>query len=194
MITLRKGDDAADLAGVTHMAIGVSWDPSSGSSRGLLGKLKKKVGVDLDLVAIAMSGDDPVRLAGLDSLDPMKNGSLHHSGDATSGHASGDDETVTVDFAALPSPVTSIIFVAAAYKLHTSFEQARNVSFKVYDNTGGSSQVVADIWPNLLATGNANAVAKASRNGNTWTLEVLDKSGNVDRGVERSLLMFAKGK
>lgn len=67
MITLTKEDGPADLAGVTHLSIGVSWDPTAGSSGGLMGKLRRNVGTDLDLIAIALQGADPVRLAGLDS-------------------------------------------------------------------------------------------------------------------------------
>lgn len=63
MITLTKEDGPADLDGVTHLSIGVSWDPTAGSSGGVLGKLRRKTGTDLDLIAIAMSGSDPVRLA-----------------------------------------------------------------------------------------------------------------------------------
>lgn len=102
MITLKKEDGPADLDGVTHLSIGVSWDPTVGSSGGLMGKLKQKKGTDLDLIAIAMQGADPVRLAGLDSLDPLGNGSLVHSGDNQTGKGDGDDETVTVDFARIP--------------------------------------------------------------------------------------------
>lgn len=139
MITLTKEGGPADLDGVTHLSIGVSWDPTAGSSGGVLGKLRRKTGTDLDLIAVAMQGGDPVRLAGLDSLDPMGNGSLLHSGDNQTGHGDGDDETVTVEFARLPSAITSIVFVAAAYKKGSSFQKARNISFKVYDATGGSS-------------------------------------------------------
>jgi stress response protein SCP2 len=61
----------------------------------VLGKLRRKTGTDLDLIAIAMKGGDPVRLAGLDSLAPMGNGHLVHSGDNQTGHRDGEDETVT---------------------------------------------------------------------------------------------------
>uniref|UniRef100_UPI00117BE1CF TerD family protein n=1 Tax=Streptomyces sp. b94 TaxID=1827634 RepID=UPI00117BE1CF len=99
MITLTKEDGPADLGGVTHLTIGASWDPTVGSSGGLMGKIRQKAGTDLDLIAIALQGGDPVRLAGLDSLDPLGNGSLVHSGDNRTGHGDGDDETVTVEFA-----------------------------------------------------------------------------------------------
>jgi hypothetical protein len=56
MITLTKEDGPADLDGVTHLEIGASWDPTVGSSGGIIGKLRQKAGTDLDLIAIAMQG------------------------------------------------------------------------------------------------------------------------------------------
>lgn len=194
MITLSKTDDAASLDGVTKLAIGVSWDTSAGNSGGWLGKIKKKVGTDLDLIAVAMRDGVPVRLAGLDSQDPMGNGSVYHSGDNQTGHGEGDDETVTVDFASVPSPVTSIVFIAAAFKQHSDFANARNISFKVYDSTGGKPEVVADIWPSLLGKDNAHAIAKAFRVGDSWQFSVIDEPGKITKGDDQSLMRFAVGK
>ncbi|MET7846141.1 TerD family protein [Streptomyces sp. NPDC005356] len=191
MITLTKEDGPADLDGVTHLSIGVSWDPTAGSSGGLMGKLRRNVGTDLDLIAIALQGADPVRLAGLDSLDPLGNGSLVHSGDNQTGRGDGDDETVTVEFGRIPANITSIVFVAAAYKKSSSFQKARNISFKVYDATGGTSQQVADIWPSLLTNDNGCRVAKAIRVDGSWKLEVLNETGKIKQGDERALMRFA---
>ncbi|WP_369382262.1 TerD family protein [Streptomyces sp. cg36] len=194
MITLTKESGPADLDGVTHLSIGVSWDPTGGSSGGVVGLLRRKAGTDLDLIAIAMQGADPVRLAGLDSLDPMGNGSLVHSGDNQTGRGDGDDETVTVEFARVPAHITSIVFVAAAFKKSSSFQKARNISFKVYDATGGSVQQVADIWPSLLTQDNGCAVAKAVRSGDTWKLEVINVTGKIKQGDEHALMRFAMSK
>ncbi|MFD9906476.1 TerD family protein [Streptomyces sp. NPDC059063] len=194
MITLKKEDGPADLGGVTHLSIGVSWDPTAGSSGGLIGKLRQKTGTDLDLIAVAMQGADPVRLAGLDSLDPLGNGALVHSGDNQTGRGAGDDETVTVEFERVPANITSIVFIAAAYKKHSSFQKARNISFKVYDATGGSSQQVADIWPSLLTTDNGCAVAKAIRDGGGWKLQVINETGKIKQGDEHALMRFAVSK
>ncbi|MEV0252622.1 TerD family protein [Nocardia sp. NPDC050712] len=191
MITLKKEDGAADLAGITKLSVGVSWDPSAGASGGILGIAKRKKGVDLDLIAILMQGSEPVRFAGLDSLDPLGNGSVLHSGDEQTGAAAGDDETVHVTFNDVPSAIDGIIFVAAAFKKGTSFEKANNVSFKIYDATGGGTQQVADIWPSLLGGDNANAIARAFRNGNVWQLEVLDRKGKIKQGDKQALLRFA---
>ncbi|MER5353127.1 TerD family protein [Kitasatospora sp. NPDC002551] len=194
MITLTKEDGPADLDGVTHLSIGVSWDPTAGSSGGLLGKIRQKQGTDLDLIAIAMQGAEPVRLAGLDSLDPLGNGSLVHSGDNQTGHGDGDDETVTVEFARVPANITAIVFVAAAYKKRSAFQNARNISFKVYDATGGSSQQVADIWPSMLTNDNGCAVAKAIRAGAGWKLQVINETGKIKQGDEKDLMRFAVSK
>ncbi|WP_225839342.1 TerD family protein [Streptomyces sp. NK08204] len=194
MITLTKEDGPADLDGVTHLSIGVSWDPTGGASGGVMGMLRRKAGTDLDLIAIAMQGADPVRLAGLDSLDPMGNGALVHSGDNQTGRGHGDDETVTVEFARIPRNITSIVFVAAAFKKGSSFQKARNISFKVYDATGGSSEQVADIWPSLLTQDNGCAVAKAVRVGDTWKLEVINATGKIKQGDEHALMRFAISK
>ncbi|GAA2117252.1 TerD family protein [Actinomadura alba] len=190
-ITLTKEDGAADLNGITHLIVGVAWDPSAGSSGGLLGKARRKKGVDLDLIAVLMQGAEPVRLAGLDSLDPLGNGSVKHSGDEQTGAAEGDDETVQVTFANVPPAITSIVFIAAAFKRGSSFDKANNISFKVYDATGGSSEQVADIWPSLLGADNANAICRALRNGSHWQLEVLNQQGKIKQGDRQALIRFA---
>src|SRR5688572_13529237 len=187
MLTLKKEDGPADLNGVAKLAVGASWDTTGGAEGGLVGWAKRKRGTDLDLIAVLMQGQDPVRLAGLDSLDPLQNGSVVHSGDNQTGHGAGDDETVRVSFATVPKAVDSIVFVAAAFKKGSSFEKAANVSFKVYDGTGGSESQVADIWPSLLGTDNANAVCKATRVGDAWQLEVLNVKGKVRQGDTQAL-------
>lgn len=192
-VTLSKGDEPADLTGVTEFHVGASWDASTGSSGRIVGALRRKKGTDLDCLAIAMQGDDPVRLAGLDSLDPFGNGSLSHSGDNFTGHGEGDDETITVKFASVPRNVTAIVFVCAAFKKGSALGAARNVAFTLYDASDGRPEAVADIWPSLMARGNAVAVAKAYRVGNSWNLSVLNNPGNVTQGDELSLMRFAVG-
>lgn len=193
-ITLTKADGAADLDGVTKMGIGASWDTTTGGSGGLMGFARKARGTDLDAFAIVMQGAEPVRFAGLDVTDPLQNGAVTSTGDNQTGKGAGDDERLEVTFAKLPAHVTSIVFVCAAFKKGSDMGKAANVSFKVYDSTGGHADVVADIWPSLLGTGNAIAVAKAFRSGAGWKLEVINERGNVRQGDQSSLLRFAVGK
>ncbi|MEU2791347.1 TerD family protein [Streptomyces sp. NPDC007100] len=194
VLTLTKEHGAADLDGVTKMGIGASWDATSGTSGGFMGKLKKARGTDLDAFAILLNGDDPVRFAGLDVTDPLQNGAVTTTGDNQTGRGDGDDELIEVTFDKVPAQVTSIVFVCAAFKKGSDFAKAANVSFKVYDSTGGSTAQVADIWPSLLGSGNAIAVAKAYRAGASWKLEVINERGTVKQGDQESLLRFAMGR
>ncbi|MGW6949036.1 TerD family protein [Streptomyces xanthophaeus] len=192
-ITLTKADGAADLTGVTKMSIGASWDTTGGGAGGLVGWAKRMRGTNIDAVAVLMDCDDPVRLAGFDSLDPAGNGSVVHSGDNQTGHGDGDDERIDVVFATVPSHISSIVFICAAFAPGSSFDKASNVSFKVYDASDGVPEQVADIWPSLLGGGNAVAVAKAVRVGASWTLEVINARGTVRQGDRASLMRFAMG-
>ncbi len=183
------------MDGLKRLAIGASWDTTAAMSGGLLGKFKRKFGTDLDAIAILTSNGDPVRYAGVDVLDPVGNGAVLHSGDNQTGHGEGDDETITVEFAKIPSHVDGILFVAAAFKVGSKLENAANVSFKVYTQGEGETQLerVADIWPSLLQSGNAVGVAKTKRSGDLWTLEVVNKPGSIKQGDRTSLLRFALG-
>lgn len=194
IVTLTKETGAADLDGVTKMGIGASWDTTTGGNGGVLGALRKARGTDLDAFAILMSGNDPVRFAGLDVTDPLQNGAVTSTGDNQTGRGDGDDELIEVTFDKIPAHVTSIVFVCAAYKKGSDFKKAANVSFKVYDSTGGTTQQVADIWPSLLGNGNAIAVAKAYRAGAAWKLEVINERGTIKQGDQDSLLRFAVNK
>lgn len=192
-IMLTKDMGAADLAGVTHMAIGAAWDTSTGGSGRILGKIKQSIGVDLDNVAIAMQGDQPVVYVGLDNEDPL-GGAIVSSGDEHTGKSAGDDETITVDFAKVPAEITSILFTVAAFKKGTDFSKAKNVQISVYDNTPGSpSSKVATIRPSLLGTGNLIVVAKAVRGATSWTLEVVNTDKRLTQGDFRSLLRAVVG-
>lgn len=194
MITLTKEKGPADLSDILKLEIGVSWDTTGGGYSGIVGRFLRKAGTDLDLIAVLLNGNTPVRFAGIDQLDPLGDGSVVHSGDNQTGHGSGDDETLTLQLDRIHPNVTSIVFVAAAFKHGSSLDRAANVSFKVYDSTGGSKEVVADIWPSLLTTDNACAVAKATRAGGTWQLEVLDVTGRVIQGDRQELMKFAANK
>ncbi|HEY6018334.1 MAG TPA: TerD family protein [Candidatus Paceibacterota bacterium] len=194
-ITLSKQDGDNPINGLAKIAVGASWDTTAGMSGGLLGKIKRKVGTDLDAIAVLTSNGEPVRYAGIDVLDPVQNGAVVHSGDNQTGHGEGDDETITVDFSKLPSHVDGVLFVCAAFKVGSSLERAANVSFKVYTQGQGESRLeqVADIWPSLMITGNAVAVAKVHRVNDDWFLTVVNSPGSITQGDRRSLLQFAMG-
>lgn len=190
MITLTKDTGPADLTGVEKLRIGAAWDTSTGMSGGLIGRIKQKIGSDLDLVCIAMDGANPVRYVGVDNLDPMR-GSVVHSGDNTTGRGEGDDEEIDVDFSKIPPNITELNFVIAAFKVGSSFNRAKNVEFNIYDGTGGQFDIVATTMPSLFSNHNIHKVLMASRVGSTWQMEVVEKAGTITQGDPNSLLRFA---
>lgn len=194
MITLKKEDGPYNLGGISKLEVGISWDTSSAGHSGLLGRLSRKIGTDLDLVAIMMNGNEPVRFAGIDQLDPLKDGSIVHSGDNQTGKGEGDDETISFDLGRVSPNVTAIVVAAVAFKHGSSMERAEGVSFKVYDSTGGTKDVVSDYWPSLMSKNNACAIVRLNREGDVWTMSVLNVSGTVKQGDRRDLMRFAVSK
>ena len=195
-ITLSKADGDNPIDGLVRLAAGISWDTTAGMTGGLWGKVKQKLGTDLDLIAILTSGGEPVRYAGLDVLDPAQNGSVTHSGDNQTGHGEGDDETVTLDFTRLNgTPVDGVLFIAAAFKKGSSLEAAANVSLKIYTQGAGEAglEQVVDIWPSLRQRGNAVALAKVHRQGDNWFLTVVNEPVTIKQGDRNSLLNAAMG-
>lgn len=188
---LTKNDGANDLTGITDLGMGLSWDATAGASGGVIGKLKRKVGVDLDAFGILMAGADPVRYVGLDVTDAMDDGSVTSSGDNQTGKGSGDDELILMKLDRVPPHITAVLFAVSAFKKGTDFEKAAKISVKVYDNTGGTQTQVADIWPSLIGAGNTLAIARADRIATGWTLTVINERGNITQGDIKSLLRFA---
>lgn len=192
--TLSKGE-TADLASVTNLVIGTGWDKNTQQKGGLLGRFNEKRGVDLDLVGVAMSGGSPVRFCGFDQGDPLKNGTLIHSGDNQTGDGDGDDESITALLDRIEAPVDGIVFCAMAFKRGTDFSKAANIEFNVYDASDGVKTRVATYWPSLTEKGNAIAIAKVVKGANgVWALTVLNELGKVKQGDFSDVLKFAAGK
>lgn len=184
-MALRMTKDAGleSLDSVTKIRVGLAWDTSGGGRKGLLGKIKRNIGSDLDLSAVAVAGDDPVRLAWFDSLDPFHNGSLVHCGDNRSGKGDGDDEVIDADLATLPQQIDAVVFIASAYKEGVSFADVSNITMTTYELDGGREKQLGQCWPRLDARENACVMAAVHRTGSGWAVRVINQMGNAnDRG------------
>lgn len=192
LAALTKADGDNSLEGVSHLSIGVAWDSSKRGKKGILGRILKEVGVDLDLAAVLYQDDVPVRVAIGDNPDPLKDGSVVHSGDNTTGAGEGDDETITADFTRVSKGINKIVYEVVAYKPNVDFATAQNVDVTVYDSSGGTATAVANIMPSLEDGGNAIVVAKAEKINGSWFLTVINKTGRITPGDQKSLLRLAK--
>lgn len=187
--------DDAETIPTTKIRFGASWDTSSRGKSGILGRLSKKGGLDIDLIAVLMQGTKPVKYVGLDNLNPLGDGTIVHSGDNQTGQGDGDDEIIDVDLTRMPISYTSVIFLASVFKGEKSgmfgsmasaigdkgFQGASNVEFRMY-NTSTPGTVIEDatIMPSLLGTENTCLIAKVGRTSEVdpsapWQIEVLEE-------------------
>lgn len=188
-------DDVANVTG--KIRVGAAWDTSARGHGGLMGRLSRKAGADLDAVAVMFEGGSPVRMAGLGNNDPLKNGSVLHSGDNQSGHGEGDDETIDVNLDAVDPEVDKIVFMVAAFKAvnkkmgDSGFHGAENVEFTVYDAGITPPQKEFRIRPSLLGNENCVIVAVLKRVHGGWTMTRSDARVHVEHGNQHKLLMAA---
>ena len=205
--------NGANLDGVTKLRFGASWDPSSRGKGGLLGKLSTRGGADLDLIAVLMQGAKAVKYVGLDNLDPLKRkeekvaGPIVHSGDETQGKKAGDDEMIDVDFSRISTSYDAIFFTVAVFKsggMSTAmqdqgFQGAKNVEFHLYNTSGATPVMDAEIMPDLAGKENCCLIAKVSRTHPSdtsapWKIEVYEEMVTITAGSMPSLLDQVRGR
>jgi tellurium resistance protein TerZ len=194
VMRLSKTDGDVEIQAITDLMVGVSWDDGVAMRGAVKGWLNRKKGVNLDLIIVAFQDGEPVRYAGFGNNDPFKDGSVLHSGDAKNGKASGDDETVDIQFLRLDPTLNIDKFVCfvAAFQPGNDFDKAENISFSVYDKSGdGHAEKVATIMPSLRQTGNAHRVCTVERKPEGWVLRVDDERGRIEHGNIPALYQFA---
>ena len=188
-------DDVAAVNG--KIRVGASWDTSARGQGGLMGRLSRRVGADLDAVAVAFMDGTPVRMAGIGNNDPLKNGSVLHSGDNQTGQGEGDDETIDVDLARIDQDIEKIVFMVAAFKTKNKnmgdqgFGGADNVEFTVYDADASPPHKEFRILPSLLGRENCVIVAVLKRTGAGWVMTKSNAKVHVEHGNTQKLLMAA---
>lgn len=187
MLSLNKGDIAQALT-LTSMAVGAEWDAKGGKNP-VVNWVRKKKGADLDLLVVLFQRGRAVRYAGWKNLNPLKNGTVTHSGDNQTGDGDGDDEKVEANLAEIPEEVDKLLFVIGTKE--KSFGSADNVSFNMYDTSGGSEEKLApSIWPELGKSHNAVAVCSVERAGSGWSFKLLEKFAKIQFS-EEGLLEWA---
>lgn len=187
MLSLDKGDATQTLT-LTQMAVGAEWD-AQGAKNALLNRLKQKKGADLDLIAVLFQRGRAVRYAGWQNLNPLKDGTVTHTGDNKTGAGDGDDEKVEANLALVPLEVDKILYVIGTKE--KNFGKATNVSFNMYDtSTGNEEKLAPSIWPELGKDHNAVAVCSVERAGVAWNFRLLEKFAKIEFS-EKGLLDWA---
>ena len=110
-ISLQKGGNvnlSKEAPGLSKMTIGLGWDTraTDGSAFDLDGAVFL-----VNAAGKVRSDADFVFYNNLKSVD----GSVVHSGDHTTGAGDGDDETVTIDLAAVPADIDKVILAVTIH-------------------------------------------------------------------------------
>jgi len=187
MLSLDKGETPQTLS-ITQMAVGAEWD-AKGAKNKLANAFLSRKGADLDLIAVLFQRGRAVRYAGWTNLNPLKDGTVTHTGDNKTGAGDGDDEKVEANLALVPEEVDKILYVIGTKE--KNFGKAANVSFNMYDTSSGAEVKLApSIWPELGKDHNAVAVCAVERAGTAWTFKFLEKFAKIDFS-EAGLLAWA---
>lgn len=176
MLSMTK--DVEILQAVTSVGVGAAWKTSGGGQKGLLGRLKKAIGTDLDLVAVAMSDGSPKRICWFDNQDAFDDGSLASHGDSRTGKGAGDDEFIQANLDRIPQGIDSIVFIVVAYKEGVTFDKVEGITLNVYDMSHGQIKI-GDYMPDIDSRGNATVIAKVVRQGLGWGLQIVNEMGNA---------------
>ncbi|MCP4160585.1 MAG: TerD family protein, partial [Deltaproteobacteria bacterium] len=149
-ISLKKGQKIdltkKDGGGLTRIKVGLGWDPIEQEKKGFFASMLGSGGQEIDCDASVLMLDEKDKLVNKKDLIFFGNlkstcGSVQHTGDNLTGEGEGDDESVNIDLAKVPSRINKMVFVVniyncAARKQH--FGMIKNAFIRVVDNTSRS--------------------------------------------------------
>lgn len=138
-INLTKNDGTS----LTHITIGLGWDPVQNSSGGFFSSLFGSSAQDIDCdasVFLLQNGkllhpDDIVYFGHL----KHRSGAVIHTGDNLTGEGDGDDETILTDLSKVPKSYDRLIFVVNIYQARSrkqDFGQIQNAYIRILDAQG----------------------------------------------------------
>jgi tellurium resistance protein TerZ len=173
MVSLTKGQsirlEKSGGGTLTRVTMGLGWDVRK--AKGFMGMFGGGGGdIDLDASCLLFDSNrqvlDAVWFRQLRSND----GSIIHTGDNRTGAGDGDDEQIIVDLAALPAPVTALIFTVNSFTGDT-FDKIENAYCRLVDATGGQEMARYDLTGAGSHTG--QVMAKVSRSGGGWDMKAI---------------------
>jgi tellurium resistance protein TerD len=165
-VSLSKGGNVSltkEAPGLTAVTVGLGWD------------VRTTTGADFDLDASALLLDAAGKVVSDKHFVFFNNlkspdGSVEHTGDNLTGEGEGDDESIKVNLAAVPTEVDKIVFPVSIYEGETrqqSFGQVRNAFIRVV-NQAGSTEIARYDLTEDASTETAMVFGELYRNGAEW--------------------------
>jgi stress response protein SCP2 len=171
-IVEKGGSLNLDIASKTKSGefyFGAGWDNPNGP-------------VDLDIVAVLLSGGKLTNQSNLIYFGNRSAAGVQLSEDNTTGEGEGDDESIVFKTAGLASDVDSIVIGLAAYA-GADFSSAPNPHFRACDGSVETSAQVADVKAGSGASGDTVLVAfKLDKTSDGWVLTNVGDFHNKGNG------------
>jgi tellurium resistance protein TerZ len=151
---------------LTRVRMGLGWDAVR--KRGLFGSRAQSIDLDASALLFDVSGNlvDQVWFQQLQSRD----GSVRHTGDNRTGAGEGDDESIQVDLAGVPSNVATLVFTVNSFT-GQDFSQIENAFCRLIDETTETEIARYDL--SGAGSHTAQIMAKVSRDGAGWSMTAL---------------------
>jgi len=183
-VSLSKGSNVSltkEAPGLTAVSIGLGWDA------------RTTTGTDFDLDASAIMVDSSGQVLSDGHFIFFNNktspdGSVEHAGDNLTGEGDGDDETIKVNLAKVPTEVDRIVFPVSVYggaARSQGFGQVRNAFIRVINDAGGAEITRYDLSEDA-STETAMLFGELYRNGPEWKFRA------VGQGYASGLAGIAK--
>lgn len=168
-INLEKGQRVG--IGLQKVGIGLGWDPNEGT------------GYEFDLDASAFLLGENGKLVSDSHLVFYNNlkspdGGVESSGDdQTGGNSTGDDETLTVEFAKLGAQITEIMVTVTIHDYETrkqNFGQVRNSFIRIYD-ASNDEEICKYELDEDFSIETAVEFGRLYKRGDEWKFEAVGK-------------------
>jgi tellurium resistance protein TerD len=165
-VSLTKGGNVSltkEAPGLTAISVGLGWDA------------RTTTGTDFDLDASAIMLNAEGKVVSDKHFIFFNNttspdGSVQHTGDNLTGEGDGDDESINVNLATVPTEVDRIVFPVSVYEGQArgqGFGQVRNAFIRVVNQSGGAELARYDLTEDA-STETAMLFGELYRSGAEW--------------------------
>jgi len=169
-VDLTKGNP-----GLKTIKVGLGWDVNKGSSG------------EFDLDGFVFGLNDQGKVPDADSICyfgklSIFGGAVSHSGDNLTGVGDGDDETVTVNLAAVPANVEKLVIAVNIYQASSkgqNFGMVRNAFCRCYDGDTNQELMKYDLGEEY-STFEGVVFGELYRNNGEWKFGAVSNGFNGD--------------
>jgi len=169
-LDLTKGNP-----GLKTLKVGLGWDVNESN------------GVNFDLDAFCFGVDGSGKLADISHVCyfnqlSILGGAISHSGDNLTGAGAGDDETITINLAAVPANIDRLVIAVNIYDASSrrqNFGMVRNAFARCYDSDTSSQLMRYDLGEEF-STFEGVVFGEVYRNGGDWKFGAISNGFNGD--------------